>query len=79
MQLFATNLLELFVELRTMTEEKRRYVDFRSLPNFGGLPPRYARIAWSWDESSLLIGDCRASSAFKGGFVIVPRADFEGR
>lgn len=35
------------------------WVDYSSLPNYGGEEPDDTSCVWSWDETRLLVGECQ--------------------
>lgn len=70
----ASNLKDLLIELRSMTDEELEQVDMSSLPVFGGEEPDLAAgEVWSWDADNLLIGTQVGTGEFAGDFTIVRR------
>lgn len=69
----ATNLKELIAELRNMTAAELECVDMTSLPTFGGEEPKNMAGIWSWDETSLLVGDDVGTGEFVGDLKIISR------
>lgn len=71
----ATNLKELITDLRNMTAAELECVDMTSLPTFGGEEPENMAGVWSWDETSLLIGDDVGTGDFAGDLKIISRSE----
>lgn len=69
----ATNLKELIIELRNMSADELAAVDMTSLPTFGGEEPTNMAGVWSWEETSLLVGDDVGTGDFAGDLKIISR------
>lgn len=69
----ATNLKDLLIELRSMSQDELEQVDMANLPTFGGDEPSDTSAVWSWDADSLLVGSQVGTGEFAGDFAIVRR------
>jgi len=53
-----TTLPELKMFLEELPKDQHDYIDWSSLPTFGGDEPDDTTEVWSWDEENLLVGTC---------------------
>jgi len=53
-----TTLPELKQFLEELPKDQHDYIDWSSLPTFGGEEPDDTTEVWSWDEENLLVGTC---------------------